>query len=200
MTKAITEFKDKFYVDFPIELDIPKEFREVDFWRKCCFECIPAKLKVLEYLYLPKPKSSVPRESTYPIIQKLGYSRKRAIQIIDELRDRGFFTRENGTILTHKNQFVQKNIRNMLLLAPLAKNPEKIKGLAKDQKLRYYLPFIVDVEWRPLSYIVRKYCESHGTVSRAHVQRALDENVDKTYDRKEESKGKYKAVYYRLIH
>jgi len=174
---------------------------ENNFWMECCFKFTASKIKLLEHLYQPIPKSPMPVEDLYPLLKKIGYKKRRFRAVLKELKEDGFVEHLNGVIKPITNTEVIKNITKLLILHPFSGgNIKKPKGGLKDRKLRYYLPSVVGKDLSLLKTITKKYQELYGgRVNRQAVQKALDEKVGTVYERVIRNKGKKnKAVYYKL--
>lgn len=199
MTHIYTEIReDKFDLSFSEDENVPKPMREFGFWRKCCSNFTISKISLLDYLYKDIPKESAPREELYPILEKLGYKRRRCLGVIKELEKDEFITLRNGSVFTNRNPRIIRNIQVVLALWSYANEHKKPKGAKKNRELRYTIQHYVTNSWKSLRTIVKEYVKNHGTVSRVTIQRALDEKVGKIFQRKSPKKGKYTTYYYKL--
>lgn len=200
MNHIFSEIKqEKFDFEFQEGEEIPEHMKKYEFWRDCCLNFTISKVRLLEYLYKQAPKDCVPREELYPLLKKIGYKRRRVSDVIKELEKEGFIVTQNGSIITNKNAKIIRNTQVMLALWGYANEPKKPKGAKKNKELRHTIHHHITNSWKSLRRIVKDYSKNQDLISRTTIQKALDEQVGKAFQRKTLAKGKYKAHYYKLL-
>lgn len=199
------EIKKEEFIVAEEENTVEEKLKDPQIWLDFLFKFRKLHKAILESLYIPIRKASLPKEELVKVAKKIKYSLRRLNEVLQELEKEKLIIKENGVIKTRKKASICRNIAKLVYLWPVAHTSEKSRLTNVNLKLDFMLPHVLKKTWLSLKKITEIYNEHNkDKVFRETVRKRLDAGVKKgLFDRKEYNKSfkkkrKYVSRYYKL--